>query len=200
MTMARIKPPKNPGLLTRIAYRMARRQAGGRLPEPVALMAHSPLLMHGYGGLELAYSRAKHAPKHLLALAELKASALAGCEWCMDFGSWLATTESGVSEEQLRELPRFRESDVFSEEEKLVLEYAEAISRTPVDVPDQLAERMRERFDEAQIVELTWAAAIENMRARFNWALGIESQGWSEGSFCLRPETLPAPGKSEVTA
>ena len=198
--MARIQPPDKPGLLTRLAYRMARRQAGGRLPEPVALMAHSPLLMHGYGGFELAFSRAKRAPERLQALAELKASALAGCEWCMDFGSWLATSEAGVTEQQLRELPNFRGSEAFSDEEKLVLEYAEAISRTPVDVPDELFARMRERFDEAQIVELTWAAAIENLRARFNWALGIQPQGWSEGSFCLRPETLPAAGKSEAAA
>jgi alkylhydroperoxidase family enzyme len=201
MTMARIQPPGKPGLLTRLAYRMAKRQAGGRLPEPVALMAHSPVLMHGYGGFELAFSRAKHAPERLQALAELKASALAGCEWCMDFGSWTATRESGITEKQLRELPTFRDSDAFSEEEKLVLEYAEAITRTPVDVPDGLFARMRERFDESQIVELTWAAAIENLRARFNWALGIESQDYSEGAFCVRPET-PTNGsdRSEVTA
>jgi 4-carboxymuconolactone decarboxylase len=151
-------------------------------------MGHRPLLMHAYGGLETAFSRSKGAPEKLKALAELKASALAGCEWCMDFGSWLAKNESGVTEEQLREMPAFRESDAFSEDEKLVMEYAEAITRTPVDVPDELFARMRERFDEPAIVELTWAAAIENMRARFNWALGIESQDYSEGSFCIRSE------------
>ncbi len=89
----------------------------------------------------------------------------------MDFGSWLATNEDGITEEQLRELPNFRDSDAFDEDEKLVLEYAEGITRTPVEVSDELFERLRERFDEAQIVDLTWAAAIENLRARFNWAL-----------------------------
>jgi AhpD family alkylhydroperoxidase len=197
--MARIDPPEKPGPATRIAWRIAKRQGGGKLPEPVELMGHRPLLMHGYGGLETAFARSKGAPQKLKALVELKASALAGCEWCMDFGSWLATNESGVTEEQLRELPAFRESNAFSEDEKLVLEYAEAITRTPVDVPDELFARMRERFDEPEIVELTWAAAIENMRARFNWALGIESQDYSEGAFCVRPEehaqaATPAPG------
>ena len=187
--MARIDPPARAGALTRLAWRIGKRMSGGTLPEPVALMAHSPVLMHGYSGFELAFKRAKHAPEKLLALAELKAAALAGCEWCMDFGSWLARNESGVTEEQLRALPSFRESDQFDEDEKLVLEYAEAITRTPVDVPDELFERMRGRFDEPQIVELTWAAAIENLRARFNWALGIESQDYSEGAFCVRPET-----------
>jgi alkylhydroperoxidase family enzyme len=108
----------------------------------------------------------------------------------MDFGSWLAK-ESRITEEQLRELPNFRDSDAFDEDEKLVLEYAEGISRTPVAVPDEVFERLRRRFDEPQIVELTWAAAIENLRARFNWALGIESQGYADGAVCVRPEELP---------
>jgi alkylhydroperoxidase family enzyme len=189
--MARIDPPENPSAITRLAWAMARRQMGGTLGEPVRLMAHSPLLMHGYGGFEMAFQRAKRAPKRLLLLAELKASALCGCEWCMDYGSFLAHREAGITDEQLRELPRFRESDAFSGEEKLVLEYAEGISRTPVEVPEELFERLRHRFDEAEIVELTWAAAIENMRARFNWALGIESQGYAEGSVCIVPESPP---------
>jgi alkylhydroperoxidase family enzyme len=190
MTMARIDPPERPGPLTRLVWRIAKRQSGGTLPEPVSVMAHSPLLMHGYGGLELTFARAKHAPERLLALVELKAAALAGCQWCMDFGSWIARNQGGVTEEQLRELPDFRDSAAFSDDEKVVLEYAEAITRTPAEVPDELFARLRERFDEPQIVELTWAAAIENMRARFNWALGIGPQGYSEGAFCIRPETL----------
>jgi AhpD family alkylhydroperoxidase len=188
--MARIRAPEKPGPLTRLVWRVARRQTGGRLAEPVLLMAHRPLLMNAYGGLEMAFERSKRAPRKLKLLVELKASALCGCEWCMDFGSWLAG-EAGITEEQLRELPSFRDSDAFDEDEKLVLEYAEGISRTPVEVPDEVFERLRNRFDEAQIIELTWAAAIENLRARFNWALGIESQGYATGAVCIRPEGVP---------
>jgi AhpD family alkylhydroperoxidase len=196
MTMARIEAPEKPGPLTRLAWRIARRQMGGKLGEPIALMAHGPLLMHAYGGLETAFQRSKDAPARLKLLAELKASAICGCEWCMDYGSWLARKEAGVTEDQLRELPNFRESEAFDEDDKLVLAYAEGISRTPVEVPEELFERLRERFDEPQIVELTWAAAIENLRARFNWALGIRSQDYSEGAFCVRPERVPdTPGR-----
>ena len=190
--MARIQPPRRTGPLTRLLLWVARRQSGGTLPEPFALQAHAPGLLRGYAIFELAFMRSKRAPEKLKALAELKAAALCGCEWCMDFGSWLANHDAGVSEEQLRELPNFRDSDAFDGDEKLVLEYAEAISRTPVDVPDELFERLRGRFDPEQIVELTYAAAIENLRARFNWALGITSQGYSEGAVCIRPEQLPA--------
>jgi AhpD family alkylhydroperoxidase len=181
------------GPFLRLVYRISRRQLGGdKLPEPVTVYAHDPLLMGGYGAFELAFERSRKAPARLKALAEMKAAAVAGCEWCLDFGSWLSR-ESGVTEKQLAELPRFRESDAFTDDEKLVLEYAEGISKTPVNVTDELFERLRARFDEAQIVELTFAAGIENLRARVNWALGIESQGYSEGAVCAIPER-PAEG------
>ena len=47
-------------------------------------------------------------------------------------------------------------------------------------------------FLEAQLVELTDIIALENYRARFNWAFGIESQRFSEGAFCVRPEAATA--------
>ncbi len=58
------------------------------------------------------------------------------------------------------------------------------MSRSPVAVSDVLFDRLREHFDEAQLVELTSIIALENYRARVNWALGIEAQGFSEGAFC----------------
>ena len=186
--MSRIDPPQKPNPLTRLTWWIAKRKAGGdRVPEPVAIQSHHPSLQRGYSMFELAFGRSDKVEERLKLLAELKAGAVCGCEWCMDYGSWLARGE-GISEEQLRAMPSFRESDLFDEEEKLVLEYAEGISRTPVNVPDELFARLRERFDEPQIVELTFAAGIENLRARVNWALGIGSQGYSEGSFCVRPE------------
>ena len=95
-----------------------------------------------------------------------------------------------MTERHLSELHRYRESDAYTEDEKLVLEYAEGISSTPVDVSGELRERMRARFSDAQIVEITWAAAIENLRARMNHALGIEPQDYSEGAACALPEHL----------
>jgi AhpD family alkylhydroperoxidase len=183
----------NASPVIRLVYRVTERQVG-KVPEPVAVQAHHPLLMGGYGALELAFQRSRKLPERLKLLAELKAAAMAGCEWCIDFGSWLARG-SGITEEKLRDLPRFRESEAFDEDEKLVLEYAEGITRTPVEVPDELFARLRERFDEAQLVELTYAAAIENLRARVNRSLGIAPQDYSEGAFCIRPEVPGTQGK-----
>ena len=178
-------PDGRGGLVARMGFRASRQQTGAVL-DPVRIYAHHPLLMTGYGALEEATRRSHRVPERLKALAEMRAAMLAGCEWCLDFGSSVALA-SGLSQEQLAELPTYRESERFDELERLVLDYASGMSRTPVDVPDELFARLREHFDEAQMVELTSAVAIENYRARFNWAFGLESQGFSEGSFCVRP-------------
>ena len=93
-----------------------------------------------------------------------------------------------MTEAQLRDLPAYEESAVFSPLEKLVLDYAVAMTKTPVDVPDALCAALRAELDEAQLVELTAAIAWENYRARFDHALGIEAQGFSEGAYCPLPE------------
>jgi 4-carboxymuconolactone decarboxylase len=62
------------------------------------------------------------------------------------------------------------------------------MSRSPVEVSDALFERLRNRFDEPQLVELTGIIALENFRARFNDAVGLGSQGYADGSFCVLPE------------
>jgi hypothetical protein len=65
-----------------------------------------------------------------------------------------------------------------------VLDYAEAMTLTPVEVPDELFAALRQHFNEAQLVELTAAIAWENHRGRFNHAFGIEAQGFSKGAYC----------------
>jgi 4-carboxymuconolactone decarboxylase len=71
--------------------------------------------------------------------------------------------------------------------ERLVLVYADAMSQTPVEVSDALFARLRERFSEAQLVELTSAIAWENYRARFDHAFGIEGENFTEGAVCAMP-------------
>ncbi|WRP16076.1 hypothetical protein U7230_08125 [Carboxydochorda subterranea] len=93
----------------------------------------------------------------------------------------------GLSDKELLALPFYRTSDLFNEIEKLVLDYAVAMSRTPVAVSDELFAKLRTHFDDAQLVELTHVIALENMRGRFNRALGVGSAGFSEGMVCAVP-------------
>ena len=94
--------------------------------------------------------------------------------------------DAGLTDAQLEELADFEASAQFDPREKAVLRYAEAMTRTPADVSDQVFEDIRDRFSTEQIVELTAAVALENFRARFNCALKIESDG-----LCTLPPDHP---------
>lgn len=186
--MARIKavPEREAGLLGRLAYRFSRRRFG-KVVEPLTVTAHHPRLLLGYGLFELALDRLHLVDESLKQLAALKVAAIVGCEFCIDIGSTLARY-SGVTEDQLRDLSNYRESEAFSSLEKLVLDYAVEMTRTPAVISQSLFDALGERFDEASLVELTAAIALENYRARFNHAFGIGSQGFSEGAYCPMPE------------
>jgi alkylhydroperoxidase family enzyme len=66
--------------------------------------------------------------------------------------------------------------DVFAEEETLALEYADRITLSDQDVDDDFFQKLRKRFSEDQIVELTEVIAWENASTKFNRALRIPSQ------------------------
>jgi alkylhydroperoxidase family enzyme len=81
---------------------------------------------------------------------------------------------------------------VFSELEKLALDYAVALSETPAEVSDGLYEKLAAQLSEAQLVELTGVIAFENFLARFNRGFAIQAMGYSEGAVCPLPDHLTA--------
>jgi AhpD family alkylhydroperoxidase len=187
--MPRLQPAEPHGLdpVRRLSFATARRMYGREL-EPTRVIAHHRPLLVGLGAISMADERfSKSVDEHLKNLARLRSAQLIGCEWCLDFGSYLAQ-KAGASAEQLRELATWRDSSLFDPAERLVLEYSEAMSRTPVEVSDELFARLKDHFEERQIVELTMVVALENLYSRFNWAMGIEGEGFSEGMYCVRPQ------------
>jgi alkylhydroperoxidase family enzyme len=89
----------------------------------------------------------------------------------------------GEGEAKVTALPAWRDSPLFTEPERVALEYAERMTITGQKVDDALFARLKQHFSEAQLVELTAAIALENFRSKFNPALGVEAQG-----FCLIPK------------
>jgi AhpD family alkylhydroperoxidase len=194
--MARIQAARAGGLRVKLIYYFTRRgmarlsgRETERMLEPLQMFAHSPALLNAYARLEQATAKLHRVDKRLSDLAELKAATMTSCEYCIDLGSQIARRRSGLTDEHLLALPRHRDSELFSDVEKLVMDYAAGMSRTPVEVPDELFARLREHFDDAQLVELTYVIALENLRGRFNLAFGIGSAGFSEGMVCALPAT-----------
>lgn len=165
---------------------MAGLETAGML-EPLRMYAHIPRLLNAYGKLEQAESKLDIlSPRHR-ALAELKAATTVRCEYCIDLGSQIAR-QWGITDEELLAMADYRNASCFSELDKLIMEYATAMSRTPVEVTDELFDALRAHFDAPQLVGLTHVINLGNMRARFNIALGIGSSGFSGNRVCALPE------------
>jgi len=176
--MARIPldPPRT--RLYRLAEWYARRTYGV-VPDPLPAMAHNlPVLLTDLR-FEASLARWKRLDPTLKALAVMASAVSIGCSWCVDFGYWVTTNE-GVDPVKMREVPRWRDSDVYSDLERQVMAYAEAATATPTAVTDEMVEQLRRRLDDAQLVELTMMVAVENVRSRFNSALGLTSQGFAD--------------------
>lgn len=84
--------------------------------------------------------------------------------------------------EKVAALERWRESGLFDEKERLVLEYTEAMTYSDQQVNDGLMHRLNAFFDEDGIVELTALIAFQNLSSKFNSALDVPAQG-----FCRLP-------------
>ena len=195
--MARIQgvPQDQAGPMVRLVYRFMRRgmkkmtgreAAHGSGIEPVEVWAHQPKMMSAMGKFQGAVRKGNSVDERLKYLVELKGAQMIGCEFCVDLGSQICRN-SGFSDEELLAIPRYRQSDLFSEREKVALDYTVGVMRTPVDVTDELFARMKEHFTDEQLVEITALLTVVNLD-RFNAAFGIGSAGFSEGMVCVPPD------------
>ena len=176
--MARISldPPRT------LFYRLTEwytRRTFGAVAEPLRAMGHNPRVLRTDLRHEMSLTRWKALDPTLKNLAEMAAAVSIGCSWCVDFGYWIATSK-GTDPVKLREVPRWRESDVYTDLERKVLAYAEAMTENPPTVTDEMVADLRRELDDAALVELTMMVAVENTRSRFNSALGLHSQGFAD--------------------
>ncbi len=186
---------RDAGLGAKIAFFFTKRklahmtglETAGML-EPLRMYAHIPRLLNAYGKLEQAESKLDVLGPRQRALAELKSATTVRCEYCIDLGSQIAR-RWGITDEELLALSNYQHAPCFSDADKLILQYATAISRTPVEVTDELFDALRAHFDTAQLVGLTHVITLGNLRARFNIALDIGSSGFSGNRVCALPET-----------
>jgi alkylhydroperoxidase family enzyme len=167
------------GLVPRLAARYSRRRFG-RAVEPMMAASHHAGVLVAMGALETAVDKGwKKLDPHLRWLAIQASAGEIGCSWCTDYG-YYEGMNGGIDPQKVRDVPRFRHSDVYDDTERVVLEYAVAATASPVALPDELIERLHRHLSEPEIVELAAWVALENLRSRFNAGLGLTSQGFSD--------------------
>ena len=162
------------------------RRTYGRVLDPGLLWGRSPWVFAAvaslYGALD---RRSSPLPPALRSLVTVRVSQINHCAFCVDINS--ATLEKrGVAMDKIEALGAWRDRPLFSEEERLALEYAEAMTITEPGVSDDLRARLKQHWNDDAIVELTGLIAFQNLSSKFNAALDVPAQG-----FCSLPLRAP---------
>src|SRR5437016_3145635 len=87
------------------------------------------------------------------------------------------SSKAGASDDEIADLANWRTSSLYSEAEKLAFELADATIQTPVDVSDDLFERLQKHYSTEALVELGAICALENFRSRLNRIFRVEPNG-----------------------
>lgn len=165
----------------------------GRVLDPGLLWGRSPWVFAAvallYGALDRRSSPLSPA---LRSLVTVRVSQINHCAFCVDINS-ATLAKRGVAMDKIDALGAWRESALFTAEERLALEYAEAMTITEPGVSDGLRARLKRYWSDDVIVELTGLVAFQNLSSKFNAALDIPSQG-----FCrLPPKSTRNTGDSD---
>jgi alkylhydroperoxidase family enzyme len=184
----RIPPTEMRGAYGSLAKWLSRRMIG-KVPESLGVMWHNRTVLRDTSGVGRKCERWDACDKTLKSFAHMAVASLVGCSFCLDYGYFKAHDEK-LDEAKASQVPRWRQSDVFTPLERDVMEYAEAMSRTPTTVTDELSARLLDALGPAALVELTACIGLANFAARSNTALGITSEGFS--TVCELPLAEPS--------
>ena len=151
------------------------RFAGGYAPfrDQVGVFAHVPSALKHIMGMLLELREQKNVPYRYIELAIVAVSKLNACDYCVAHHKPLLQVE-GVSPEGAERILDYHDHPELDDVDKLVVEYAVAVTNTPQRIRDNMFERLRQPFTESQIVELTLRIALCGFFNRFNDALQID--------------------------
>lgn len=187
----RIPKAELTGIYGAMVKRMSRRMFGD-VPEPVHVVWHNRKVLNFSFTIGRKMQKLDTCDENLKSFAHMAVASLVGCTFCLDLGYFEAHNK-GLDLTKAREVPRWRESDVFTPLERDVMEYAEAMTQTPPTVTDELSDRLLDALGPAAMVELTAFIALANFMTRTNTAFGIESQEFA-AACDLKPLAQPSSG------
>lgn len=189
MSTTRVPKAEITGVYGALAKRFSKRLLG-RVPEPLGVYWHNRAVLKASMSMGAKAEKWDACARDLKSFAHMAVAARIGCSWCLDF-AYFSAFNGHLDVDKAREVPRWRDSAVFTPLERAVMAYAEAMTDTPPSVTDEMVARLLEQLGPTAMVELTAYIALANMNARGNVALGIESEGYA-ASCDLKP--LAAPG------
>jgi alkylhydroperoxidase family enzyme len=185
----RIPAAEITGLRGAIIKRFAKKTLG-QVPSSLGVYWHNRRVLMSMASAGSKVQKWDACDEQLKSFAHMAVAAQVGCSWCLDFNYFEAHNKH-LDMDKAREVPRWRESAVFSPLERDVLEYAEAMTVTPPNITDGMVARLRNQLGDAALVELSAVVAFANFTTRPNIAMGIESDGFA-AACGLKPLAQPA--------
>lgn len=168
----------------------------GFVPNGIRLMAHRPAIVAGFMQLRRAVvdPTTSQVPVAFKDLVGHIASKVAGCRYCQAH-TIFGANRAGVEAERLEALWEYQTSDLFTEAERAALDLAAAAAAVPNGVTDELFARVREYWDDGQIVEIMAVIALYGFLNRWNdtlttpleepsqraAAVALGNRGWDAG-------------------
>jgi uncharacterized peroxidase-related enzyme len=154
----------------------------GAVLQPGLIWARVPKLFASVAILYGALDR-KSSPLDpvLRSLVTVRVSQINWCHFCVDINASTLAKRAG-SLEKAEQVGQWRDSTLFSDQERVVLEYTEAMTFSDQQVTEELMQRLKGFFDDDGVVELTGLIAFQNLSSKFNSALDVPAQG-----FCKLP-------------
>jgi len=143
-------------------------QKSGKIANIWKLWCHSPQTLEAFVTFYKTVTKGSLDPK-LRELAYVKASSINDCAYCGDAHK-IAGRRAGVTDQQIDEIAHFAESSAYSPLEKLVLRYAEELTRT-ARTSEAIMDELKKNLSEKDIVELNLIVGIANLTNRFNMSM-----------------------------
>ena len=152
-------------------YRRIPEEVGPFLSQ-VKVFAHRPPILEHMMGMMLALTADQCLPKRALEIALVAVSKLNECRYCVAHHTPRLVASGLAAETAARILePDCPGLDAF---DRLVRDYAVQVTTDSKRISDAMVAGLRARFDEAQLVELTFRIALCGFYNRFNEALRLD--------------------------
>lgn len=124
-------------------------------------------------GLEM-YVQKSGIEKRYLSLVKIRTSQINGCAYCVDMHTKEAE-KAGFSNQWIALIAVWKESALFDEKERAVLNWAESITNvSQTGIPDSDFDKMRKHFSNAEIAKLSTAIATINVWNRMALAIRLQ--------------------------
>jgi len=137
----------------------------GAVPEPLEVSYNNPKVAISNQEFSAKVATWDAADASLKTFAHMAVAAQVGCSWCLDINYFLALNQN-LNLAKASQVPRWRESEVFTPLERDVVEYAEAMTSTPSAVTDALSASLLKQLGPAAMVELTVFIGFANLASR----------------------------------